>query len=441
MKNHPSRRRSSLVAGTAVTAVALLAACAPPGGEDAGGDDSGPLKIGFIAGLTGVAAGPAADMRNGFEMYWDEVGHEVAGREVELIAEDDKGEPDVGLSVARRLVERENVDVVVGPHFANVGLAVAEYLTTTGTPMIYPIPASGELLVDPIDTMFLGGGTAAQYTHPLGKWAAEQGAVKALTISSDYTFGHEIAGGFSNTFTDYGGQVVKQLWPPLGTTDYGTFVSQIASGDYDVVFNGLQAADAVVFQEAWVNSGLNEGGPMMVSSPSTIDQSLIRTMEGTAEGTISTGHFAEGKDGGATADFVEAFEEKYDQIPGYYAASGYFGAQLTAAAIEELDGNIADAADFIEAASSVELDDSVFGPVQVDENGNINLDVYLRKVEKREDGKYWNVVEETIAAVPPQFEYDYETFLDLPVYDRDNQGADWPADCDAYADSGNCPIE
>lgn len=441
MKRNAHRRRS-LVAGAAVSALALVAACSPPGGgESGGGGDDGPLKIGFIAGLTGVAAGPAADMRNGFEMYWDEVDNSVAGRDVELFAEDDKGEPDVGLSVARRLVERENVDVVVGPHFANVGLAVAEYLATTDTPMIYPIPASGELIRDRIDTMFLGGGTAAQYTHPLGKWAAEQGATNALTISSDYTFGHEIAGGFVNTFTDHGGQVTKQLWPALGTTDYGPFVSQISSGDYDVVFNGLQAADAVVFQEAWVNAGLNEGGPLLVSSPSTIDQSLVRTMKATADGTMSTGHFAEGKDGGETADFVAAFEEKYDQIPGYYAASGYFGAQLTAAAIEELDGEIPDAAAFIDAASNVQLDDSVFGPVQVDENGNINLDVYLRQVEKREDGAFWNVVQDTFSAVPPQFEYDYETYLERPVYDRDDQGADWPENCDAYADADNCPLD
>lgn len=439
MKRDFNRRRS-LVVGAALGALALTAACAPPGADDSGGEDGGPLKIGFIAGLTGVAAGPAADMRNGFEMYWDEVGNSVAGRDVELIAEDDKGEPDVGLSVARRLVERENVDVVVGPHFANVGLAVAEYLSTTDTPMIYPIPASGELMRDPIDTMFLGGGTAAQFTHPLGKWAAEQGADKALTISSDYTFGHEIAGGFANTFTDHGGQITKQLWPPLGTTDYAPFVSQISSGDYGVVFNGLQAADAVVFQEAWVNAGLDEGGPLLVSSPSTIDQSLIRTMEGTAEGTMSTGHFSEGKDGGETAAFVAAFEEKYDQIPGYYAASGYFGAQLTAAAIEELDGEIPDAAAFIDAASSVELEDSVFGPVEVDDNGNINLNVYLRKVEQREDGAYWNVVEDTFSSVPPQFEYDYETFLERPVYDRDDQGEDWPENCDAYADADNCPL-
>lgn len=436
-----SARHRVLVSGAAISTFALVAACSPPGGDDSGGEEGGALSIGFIAGLTGVAAGPAADMRNGFELYWDEIDNTVAGRDVKLIAEDDKGEPDVGLSVARRLVERENVDVVVGPHFANVGLAVAEYLSTTGTPMIYPIPASGELLREPIDTMFLAGGTAAQFTHPLGTWAAEQGAVNALTISSDYTFGHEIAGGFANTFTDHGGKIVKQLWPALGTTDYGPFVSQIASGDYDVVFNGLQAADSVVFQEAWVNAGLNDGGPLLVSSPSTIDQSLVRTMEATAEGTMSTGHFAEGKADGETAEFVAAYEEKYDQIPGYYAASGYFGAQLTAAAIEELDGEIPDAAAFIDAASSVALDDSVFGPVEVDENGNINLDVYLRKVERREDGAYWNVVQETFSSVPPQYEYDYDTFLERPVYNRDDQGTDWPESCDAYADAASCPLD
>lgn len=401
-----------------------LAACAAPGSEIGKSSDDGPLKIGFIAGLTGTAAGPAADMRAGFELYWDQVGHKSSGRDVELFVEDDEGDPEAGLAAARRLVEKEDVDVIVGPHFANVGLAVAQYLADQDVAMIYPIPASSEFLTHPIDTMFLAGGTAAQFTYPLGKWAAQQDAKTALTISSDYTFGHEIAGGFTDTFTKYGGTVKKQMWPPLGTTDYGPFVSQIAAGDYDVVFDGLQGEDAVAFQQAWNDYGLAKDGPKLVASPSTMDQSLLRTMADTSKGVISTGHFAEGRDKGVTADFVKKFEADNDSVPGYYAASGFFGAQLADAGIKELDGRIPDAKSFIDAVSDVHMDDSVFGPVQVDEHGNINLDVYLREVTKREGGGYWNTVMDVFPSVAPEFEFDYDAFLKMPPYSRGFQGVD-----------------
>lgn len=444
----PTRRPLARLGSALALALLVLSACAPPGQDDGdGGGEAGadtsdtPVSVGFIAGLTGTAAAPASDMRNGFELFWEQENHEVAGREVELFVEDDEGEPDVGLSAARRLVEQENVDVVVGPHFAHVGLAVGEYLETVETPMIYPIPASEEFLLDPVDTMFLAGGTAAQYTHPLGKWAAQEAGLSAATISSDYTFGHEIAAGFAATFTDYGGEIENQMWPPLGTTDYGPFASEIAEGDYDVVFNGLQADDAVVFQEAWADYGLNEDGPTLVSSPSTMDQSLVRTMKETADGAISSGHFAEGRGEGDTADFVEAYEEANGEIPGYYAASGYFGAQLVAAALEELDGEIPDANAFIDAAGAVDLDDSVFGPATVDENGNLVLDVYMRQVKQRDDGAYWNTVDDVVEQVSPEFEYDYDAYLDKGAYSRDMQGTDWPESCDAYADDAECPLE
>jgi branched-chain amino acid transport system substrate-binding protein len=430
---------TSLVLG-ALSALLAAGCAAPGGGGSSAQDTSQPLKVGFIAGLTGTAAAPAADMKNGFELYWESSGGKVAGRKVETFIENDEGKPEVGLSVARRLVEQQKVDVVVGPHFANVGTAVAQYLATTDTPMIYPIPASSEFLKKPIPSMFLAGGTASQFTQPLGKWAAQKGYKKAATISSDYSFGHEIAGGFTNTFTDYGGTVGDQIWVPLGTTDYGPFVSKIAAGNYDVVFDGLQAQDAVVFQQAWGDFGLAKKGPALLASPSTVDQSLLRTMKESAVGTYSTGHFAEGRSEGETAKFVAAYEKKYGKIPGYYAASGYFGAQITAAALEKLNGKIPNSAAFITTAKKLNLADSVFGPIKMDAHGNINMNVYIRKVEPRAAGGFWNVVESTIPNVAPEFEYKYESFLAEQPYTRDNQGQDWPKSCADYTVQP-CPVK
>lgn len=403
----------------------LLAACAPPSGDASSGggeDGDGPVRVGFIAGLTGTAAGPAADMQNGFDLYWEGRDNEVAGREVETFIENDEGKPEVGLSVAKRLVESENVDVIVGPHFAHVGSAVAEYLGGTDTAMIYPIPASSEFLVNPIDSMFLAAGVAPQFTLPLGKWATEQGHKTAVTISSDYTFGHEIAAGFANSFVDNGGTITEQIWVPLGTADYGPFASQLSQLKPDIVFNGLQAQDAVVFQQAWEEFGL-DSDTTQVASLSTMDQSLLRTMKGTSEGTLSAGHFAEGKDSGETKEFVDAYKAAYDDVPGYYAASGYFGAQLVAGAIESMEEPNAEwsAEEFITSVRALKLEDSVFGPVTLDENGNVNLDVYIREVVEQ-DGEYINSVVDTIPAVSPQFEYDYDEFIAGQPWTRDKQG-------------------
>ncbi|MGH7375263.1 MAG: ABC transporter substrate-binding protein, partial [Candidatus Rokuibacteriota bacterium] len=52
-----------------------------------------PIKIGFLAPLTGGAAQIGRDTVNGFEMYLEEAGQQIAGRKVELIVEDTAGNP------------------------------------------------------------------------------------------------------------------------------------------------------------------------------------------------------------------------------------------------------------------------------------------------------------------------------------------------------------
>ena len=76
----------------------------------------------------------------------------------------------------------------------------------------------------------------------------------------------------------------------------------------------------------------------------------------------------------------------------------------------------------------------------MDAHGNINMNVYIRKVEPRAAGGFWNVVESTIPNVAPEFEYKYEAFLAEQPYTRDNQGQDWPKSCADYT-AQPCPVK
>src|SRR3990170_2084621 len=93
-----------------VLVVCLLSLLGSPPAEA-----QGPIKAGFVTPLSGVYASPGSDMRDGFLLYWSEVGNRAAGRAVEVIVED-KGsnKPEDGLTKARKLVERDNVHVLAG---------------------------------------------------------------------------------------------------------------------------------------------------------------------------------------------------------------------------------------------------------------------------------------------------------------------------------------
>ena len=73
--------------------VALVPASSPA--------QSGPIKIGLLAPLSGAFSATGKDMLVGTEQYLDEIGRTVAGRKIELIVEDTEGTPATALTKAR----------------------------------------------------------------------------------------------------------------------------------------------------------------------------------------------------------------------------------------------------------------------------------------------------------------------------------------------------
>jgi branched-chain amino acid transport system substrate-binding protein len=106
---------------------------------------TGPIRIGLLAPLTGVVAAGGKEMVEGFNLYWDQHGRKIAGRDIEIIVEDDASNPDTALQKARRLVEQRNVHMLIGDLLANTGLAVAEYVKGNGVPYFIPIIAADDL--------------------------------------------------------------------------------------------------------------------------------------------------------------------------------------------------------------------------------------------------------------------------------------------------------
>lgn len=403
---------------------------ADTGEEPADGEETGVIRIGYLAPTSSVAAESAQDMIDGWNMFWDQQGREVAGRSVEVLIEDSAGDPDVALNKARLLVEQRQVHMLVGTLFANEGLAVADYVEGTGTPTFFHIASADDLTQRERVPNVLrpAGWSSSQPHHPFGQWVGEETDCEtAFTIGSDYAFGHEVVGGFVNTFTDTGGQIIDQIWNPIGETDFSSYLATIQAAGADCVFALQVGASATRFHQQWNDFGLVDqitlyGGEVL------FDSSIIRGVDPPeyVEGGMSVGHYAEGRDAAATQDFVEAYDAQFGKLPSYYAAASFTVAQWIAQALESVGGQVEDSQAFLDAIRSVELEDSPLGPMRLDEYGNPIQNIYVRQVEIRDDGRPWNTVVETFEAVSQFWTYDHDAFLAQPVYSRDYQGVDWP---------------
>lgn len=377
----------------------------------------GPIKIGFMGPMTGGAAQIGKDMVDGFKMYLDEIGYQIAGRKVEVIVEDSQGRPEVALTKLRKFVDSDKVDIVMGEAFAHIGLALAGKADEVRIPMIFPVVAADDLTQRKRTKWLVRTGWASsQPSHPFGEWIAKTlGYKRVVTLASDYAFGWEVVGGFQKTFEEAGGQVVQKLWMPLGTTDLAPYLGQIRR-DADAVFALPVAATALRFPKQYQDAGLKAGLPI-IGGGVIADESVLPTFGDEALGMITALMYSPALDTPEMKRFVKDYRTKFGKVPSYFSETCYITGRWINEAAMAIGGNIEDRERFLAALRKVEIPNAPRGPIKLDAYGNPVQNIYVRKVE-RKDGELWNTVIHTFPAVSQFWQYQPEEFLKQPVYDR-----------------------
>ena len=399
-----------------VTFIFLLATAWVLAAGDAGAQ--GPIKIGFISPLTGAIAAAGKDMYSGCELYWQESGWQMAGRKVEVILEDNEGNPAVALAKARKLAENDKVHMIAGVILSNVAYALVPYVEGQEIPTMYPINSADDLTQRKrpkwlIRTGFSAGGNM----HPFGEYAATVlGYKKVVTVGLDYAFGWETVGGFHKSFEDNGGQIVQKLWVPLNIQDYSPYLAQIKK-DADAVFVVALGRWTLLFAHQYAASGLRGRLPLIAGGTYT-DEHVLPQLGDESIGVVSAHHYSASLDTPANKRFRAAFEKAYNRIPSFYSENCYTGARIINEAVRAIAGKVEDRRAFMEALRKVAITDAPRGPVQMDAYGNPTQILYIRKVE-RVGGKLQITVIYTYPAVSQFWKYNPEEFLKQPVYSRD----------------------
>src|SRR5213083_166251 len=180
-------RQLSVRVAAVLTLLALASPLAVPPRAAAQG---GPIKIGMLAPLTGPFAQIGKDMVNGTELYLDEIGRQMSGRKVELIVEDDEGNPATALNKSRKLVEQDKVHLLTGGLLANVGYALQPYVDGQRIPTTFPVIAADDITQrKPAKWIVRTGWTTSQPMHPFAEWVIKNTKYRKVAfIGMDYAF-------------------------------------------------------------------------------------------------------------------------------------------------------------------------------------------------------------------------------------------------------------
>jgi len=168
------------------------------------------------------------------------MGNKVAGREVVFLNEDTEGKPEVGLVKARKLVEKDRVDILAGIIASPVAYAVKDYVDSNKVPLMICNAGANKLTQQDRNPLIFRSSFANGQQDLAGGWYAyaKMGAKKVIFMGSDYAAGREKADGFRKAFTHMGGQVLEEIYVPFGTNDYAPYLAKIANyvGKVDLVF-------------------------------------------------------------------------------------------------------------------------------------------------------------------------------------------------------------
>ncbi|MCV9934917.1 ABC transporter substrate-binding protein [Boseaceae bacterium BT-24-1] len=404
----------------AVAACALIAA----GGT---GQAQEKLRIGVMATLSGALTSGGEDGVRGAQIALKQRGGKIAGREVEFIIAATDASPDSALRAARKLVEQDKVQLILGPLSGSEGIAMRDYSKTV--PNVTVVDASSGALettyVNPSPNYFRFNSNGAMWMAGLGDYVfKDKGYKKLAVIGEDYSFPYTQVFGFALGYCKAGGQIVQRQWVPLGTKDFGSVIANIPD-DVDAVFLALGGGDSVNFLNQYGQTG---GKAKFVGGSIMVDQTVLSS-RGNAKrllvGTPSSGGVADAWDDPKWKAWVKAYQDAFPAdkrfaSPSLFATNYYNAFNGMATGLEKVNADLSDGGAKLRAElAKVELD-APNGPIKLDDDRQAIATTFITEVVETPNGELTNKFVRTVPNVSKTMGLSAEAFKAVGLPSRTN---------------------
>ncbi|WP_409527235.1 ABC transporter substrate-binding protein [Rhizobium sp. P28RR-XV] len=385
-----------------------------------------PLKVGVLATLEGTYTALGEDGVRGIKTALAAAGNKAGGREIELVIQSTDASPDSALRGARKLVEQDGVEIVIGPLSGSEGIAIRDYSKTQ--PKVTFINGSSAAMettyVEPSENFFRFNTDGAQWSAGLGSYIYnEKGYRKIATVGEDYSFVYTQVFGLVTEFCAAGGQVAERLWVPLGTKDFGSIIAALPV-DVDAIYLGLGGGDAVNF----LNQYQQAGGEARLIGGSLMVDGTVLSSEGSAKRTLiatpSAGPQADSWDNQAWKDYVKAYQNAFSPdkrfpTPSLLATSYYNATNAMLQCMGTVNGNLSDGhAAFRKCLSTLTLK-APNGDITLDKNRQAIGANFISEVVENSDGTLSTKMVKMVEKVNETLGIDPVAFAKIGLPSRD----------------------
>ncbi len=356
---------------------------------ETGGDT---VKIGAILPFSGVYAVLGEDLRDGMKLYFDSIDWEAGEKTIELIEEDTEADPQVALRKTRKLMDQDNVDFLTGAISTAVAYAVRDEVDEKKMPYIASHAGGNDLTREQrSDYIWRTSFSSWQIGNSMGEWVHENIGDKIYVAAADYAFGREASAAFIEAYTDAGGEVVGEVYPPLENNDYASYLTSISSEDVDGVYGFFAGSDANRFVQQYAEYGLKDKFPL-IGSTWLVAEDIRESVGDAAEGVYASTFWDYTLETEENQEFVEAYEEAYDRRPTIEALEGFDAARVIADSLDALEGDVSDPDKIVEAVAEVSFT-SPRGEFKFDkETHHVIQDMYITETVSTDDGTMNNIL-------------------------------------------------
>jgi len=320
------------------------------------------IKIGIVDTYTGPATTFTMDVLDGFKMAVEKINAKggVLGKKIEYTTRDEKFKPDIGLAMAKELILKEKVDLLVGTINSATALAISDFIKKEKVPFFVTFSKSSKINMEKGHRYVF---MMNEHTEMAGKAAAlvlaKKPYVKYWIAGDDYEYGHAIADGVWNNLKKLKPQVqlLGQTWWKLGEADFTPYITQIVAAKPDFIIVATGGSGMVNFQKAAKATGLSQQIPFYQHTAiefSTLAPQGLNAPEG-VYGTANYLYYY--PDTPANRAFVDEFRKKYNRYPRIGALYGYMTAQFIAEGFKKA-GKV-DREALIKAVEGMSLDSPV----------------------------------------------------------------------------------
>lgn len=351
--------------------------------------DSGPILIGYYGDLSGRTSSFGQSTKNGVEMAADEINKAggINGRQIQIITEDDQGEPNKAATVVTKLINQDKVQALLGEVASSNSLAAAPKAQEAKVPMITP-SSTNPAVTQVGDYIFRVCFIDPFQGEVMAKFAAEN--LKAKRAAILYDFNSDYSRGlyqfFKRSFTQLGGEIVSEQSYTQGDRDFSGQLTAIRSATPEVIYVPGYYGEVGVIANQTKQLGIK--APLLGGDGWDAPQ-LWQLGGASLNGNYISNHYSVDDPSPAIQKFVADYNGRYNSLPDALAALGYDSMKVLADAIKRAGGT--ESGKLREAIAQTQNFPGVTGSITINQERNA---VKPAVVLKLQDSKF--VYETTI---------------------------------------------